>query len=330
MKHLISNFTKQLKSALELSNRLQLTDFKTELRNAVICGMGGSGISGNIVAEAVASEIKIPIIVNKDYFLPNYVNTKSLVIVSSYSGDTEETLLALNQAIEKEAKIVCITSGGKLADIASRKKLDTILIPKGMPPRAAIAYSIIQILNILNINYIISSDYKNKINAAIKLIDSEENHIIKDAKETAYLISGKYPIIYSSAKTESVALRLKQQLNENSKILCSHNVFPELNHNELQGWKEKNKNIAVIILRDKNEYNRTDKRINISSEIIGLYDATIKEIYAKGNSIIEKMLYLIHWGDWLSVLLAEIKGIDTLDISVITYLKSELAKIEEH
>lgn len=329
MKHLISNFTKQLKSALELSNRLQLTDFKTELRNVVICGMGGSGISGNIVAEAVASEIKIPIIVNKDYFLPNYINTKSLVIISSYSGDTEETLLALNEAIEKEAKIVCITSGGKLADIASRKKLDTILIPKGMPPRAAISYSIVQILNILNINYIISSDYKNKINAAIKLLDNEENNIIKDAKETAYLISGKYPIIYSSAKTESVALRLKQQLNENSKILCSHNVFPELNHNELQGWKEKNKNIAVIILRDKNEYNRTAKRINISSEIIGLYDATIREIYAKGNSILEKMLYLIHWGDWLSVCLAEIKGIDTLDISVITYLKSELAKIEE-
>jgi glucose/mannose-6-phosphate isomerase len=329
MKHLISNFTKQLKSALELSNRLQLTDFKTELRNVVICGMGGSGISGNIVAEAVASEIKIPIIVNKDYFLPNYINSKSLVIISSYSGDTEETLLALNEAIEKEAKIVCITSGGKLADIASRKKLDTILIPKGMPPRAAISYGIVQILNILNINYIISSDYKNKINAAIKLLDNEEDNIIKDAKETAYLISGKYPIIYSSAKTESVALRLKQQLNENSKILCSHNVFPELNHNELQGWKEKNKNIAVIILRDKNEYNRTAKRINISSEIIGLYDATIKEIYAKGNSILEKMLYLIHWGDWLSVCLAEIKGIDTLDISVITYLKSELAKIEE-
>lgn len=330
MKKLISNFTNQLKDALDIAEHIEFTDFKTEIRNVVISGMGGSGIGGNIIAEAVASEIKVPIIVNKDYLLPHYVNSKTLVIISSYSGDTEETLKALNNAIEKEANIVCITSGGRVADIAARKNIDLVLIPKDMPPRAAIAYSLVQILHILNSNFIISPDFKKNLLAAINLIDTEEKNIVRDAKETANLLLGKLPIIYSTAAMESVAVRFRQQLNENAKLLCWHNVFPELNHNELQGWKEKNNNVAVIIFRNETDYSRTAKRIDISSEVISHYDASIKEVYSKGNSQLERMLYLIHWGDWVSYFLAEMKGIDTMDIRVITYLKSELAKVEEY
>jgi glucose/mannose-6-phosphate isomerase len=330
MKKLISEFTKQIKHALEIAGLAKLTDFKTEMRNVVICGMGGSGIGGGIVAEAVASEIKIPLIISKDYFLPNYVSKNTLVIVSSYSGDTEETLKALDEAIVKDAKIVCITSGGKMADVATRKNIDLILIPKGMPPRAAIGYSLVQMLHILNFNYIISTDFKKNLLAAISLIDTEEKNIIRDAKETANKLSGKFPIIYSTAGIESVAIRFRQQLNENAKLLCSHNVFPELNHNELQGWKQKNNNIAVLIFRNGTDYQRTAKRIDISSDIISNYDAVIKEVYSKGNSLLEQILYLVHWGDWVSYFLAEMKGIDTMDIRVITYLKSELAKVEEY
>ena len=327
MKKLISEFTKQLKHALEIADLSEFTDFKKEIKNVVISGMGGSGIGGNIVAEAIASEVKIPIIVNKDYSLPNYVNKNTLVIISSYSGDTEETIKALEEAIAKESKIVCITSGGRIADIAGRKNIDLVLVPKGLPPRAALAYSLVQLLYILNFYYIISSTFKKNLNAAIKLIDVEEKNITRDAKETANLLSGKLPIIYSIAGMESVAIRFRQQLNENSKILCWHNVFPELNHNELQGWKEKNSNIAVILFRNDNEYPRTAKRIDISTEIISHYDAATKEVYSKGTSLLERMLYLIHWGDWVSYFIAEMKGIDTMDIRVITYLKNELAKI---
>jgi glucose/mannose-6-phosphate isomerase len=329
MKKLISNFTNQLKHALEITQCTELTPFKKEIKNIIISGMGGSGIGGNIVSEAVASKVTIPIIVNKDYALPNFVGKNTLVIISSYSGDTEETVKALNEAITLESKIVCISSGGKISEIATKKNIDLILIPKGMPPRAAIAYSIVQLLHILNFYTIISYSFKNNLLAAIELIDAEENNMIRDAKETAKLLSDKLPVIYGIAGMESVAIRFRQQLNENAKMLCWHNVFPELNHNELQGWSEDNSNIAVIILRNHNDAPRTSKRIEISSDIIRHHDVTVREVYSKGNTPLERILYLIHWGDWVSYFIAELKNIDPMDIRTITYLKSELAKVEE-
>jgi glucose/mannose-6-phosphate isomerase len=328
MKKLIAEFTEQIKHAIEIAHCSVLSPSNREIKNVIICGMGGSGISGNIVSEAMASEFKIPVIVNKDYCLPNFSDENSLVIISSYSGETEETVKAFDEAISKGSKIVCVTSGGRIGDIAARKNIDLILIPKGFPPRAAIGYSLTQLLYILNYHSVISSAYEKNLLAAIKLIDAEEKNILNDAKETAGCISGKLPIIYSAAGMESVAIRFRQQLNENSKLLCWHNVFPELNHNELQGWREINDKLAVIFFRNANDYFRTSKRIDISAEVISHYDPVMKEIYSKGYSLLERILYLIHWGDWVSYFLAEIKGIDIMDIRVITYLKSELAKVE--
>lgn len=329
MKKLISNFTNQLKHALEITQYTELSLFKKEIKNVVICGMGGSGIGGNIVSEAVASKVTIPIIVNKDYSLPNFADKNTLVIISSYSGDTEETIKALEEAIEKDSKIVCISSGGKISEIARQKKIDLITIPKGMPPRAAIAYSVVQLLHILHFHTIISFSFKNNLLAAIELIDAEENNIIRDAKETAKLLSDKLTVIYSVAGMESAALRFRQQLNENAKMLSWHNVFPELNHNELQSWNETENNLAIIILRNDNDSLRISKRIDITSDIISHHDISYKEVYSKGNTPLERILYLIHWGDWVSFFIAEIKQIDPMDIRTISYLKSELAKVEE-
>jgi glucose/mannose-6-phosphate isomerase len=219
MKKLITDFTKQLKDAIEISENSKLTSYDKEIKNIVISGMGGSGIGGNIVSDAIASELTIPLIVNKDYVLLNYVRENSLVIISSYSGDTEETVKAFEDAISKNAKIVCICSGGKIKEIAEKEKRDLILIPKGMPPRAAIAYSVVQLLHILNFHKIISVSYKKELLAAIKLLDNEEKKILKDAKETAEILTDKMPIIYSVAGMESPAIRFRQQLNENSKSL---------------------------------------------------------------------------------------------------------------
>ncbi|MDB5226491.1 MAG: Bifunctional phosphoglucose/phosphomannose isomerase [Bacteroidota bacterium] len=326
MKELIADFTKQLKQALDIAKQSTLRNSTDEITNAVISGMGGSGIGGNITIEAVAAELRIPIVVNKDYVLPNYVNKHSLVIISSYSGDTEETVQSLEEALEKGAKIVCITSGGKIAETANKKNIDLILVPPGMPPRAALAYSVTQLLHILNFFFIIPGTFRKDIEAAIKLIDAEQKDIMKNAKETADVISDKLPVLYSTAKMESVALRFRQQLNENSKLLGWYNVFPEMNHNELEGWKNKNKDIAVIIFRNENDPARTAKRIDVSKEIIKKYTPHIIETYSKGNSVLEKMFYLIHWGDWVSYFVAEKNGTDMMDIRAINYLKSELSK----
>lgn len=330
MKKLITDFTKQLKHAVEIAEHVHLSATTNRISNVLISGMGGSGIGGNMATEIANTEAEMPIIVNKDYFLPNFVSKNSLVIISSYSGDTEETVKALEEAITRNAHIVCITSGGKIKQLAKEHNLDIILVPTGMPPRAALGFSLVQLLHILNFYGVISAKYKTSLTRAIELLDTEESNIVRDAKQTALELENKNIIIYGTAGMESVALRFRQQVNENSKRLCWHNVFPELNHNELQGWKEKNNKLAVVIFRNETDYLRNAKRIDISKEIISHYDATIKEVYSKGSSQLEHMLYLIHWGDWLSYFLAERKGIDTMDIKVINYLKSELAKVEEY
>jgi glucose/mannose-6-phosphate isomerase len=324
MKDLIKNFPVQLKEALDIASRAELTESPNEIRNVIINGMGGSGIGGNITIEAIASEIRIPVMVNKDYTLPHYVNKNTLVIISSYSGETEETVKAFEEARDKDAKIVCITSGGKIADIATKKNIDLILLPTGFPPRAAIGYSVTQLLHILNYYYIISSAYKKEMTAAIELLEQEQHSIMEDARETALALAGKIPVLYSNSKMESVALRFRQQLNENSKVLGWYNVFPELNHNEFEAWKHKNDSLALVIFRNENDYARTIKRIDISKEIFKKYTSTIKEVFSKGSSMLERMLYHIHWGDWVSFYLAENSHTDIMDISSINYLKNSL------
>ncbi len=325
MRNLVALFTTQLRDAIKIGEKATLTETERSFSNIVITGVGGSGIGGTIVSEIISSQSKIPIVINKNYFLPEFVNENTLVIVSSYSGDTEEALEAFASAQEKKAKIVCITSGGKILEISKEKKIDHIVLPDGFPPRSCLSYSLIQIFFILHNFRIINDIFKKDLQASVELIEKEEEDIQKKAQEVAQMLFKKFPIIYSPAGYEGVAIRFRQQLNENSKILTYHNTIPEMNHNELVGWTEKNDNLAVIIFRNDSDYNRISKRIEITKEIISKYTSNITEIYSKGDSIIEKTLYHIHIGDWISVMLAEIKKIDPEEIDIIDYLKSSLS-----
>ena len=127
--------------------------------------------------------------------------------------------------------------------------------------------------------------------------------------------------------TLGIAIRFRQQLNENAKVLCWHHIIPEMNHNELVGWTKKDDNLAVIIFIDKDEYFRNVARVDINKEVIKKYTSHITEIYSKGNSEIEKAIYFIHLGDWISVILGELRGVDLMEVNVINFLKSALSKI---
>lgn len=327
MKALIGNFSNQLRDALRMGEKADLSRTKhleTPLYNVVIVGMGGSGIGATIVSELVSHESKIPMLASKNYFLPSYVGRHSLVIISSYSGNTEETIRATEHALKKKAKIVCIASGGKLIEIAKRKNLDHIIIPGGMSPRASVGYSLVLIFFILHYFGLISGKFKKDFKATIALLDKEEKNIQKEAKKVAKILFKKFPILYSPVGHEGVALRLRQQLNENSKMLALHHVIPEMNHNELAGWTKKHPNLAVVIFRNKNDYARVKKRIDITKKIISKSAKDIVEIYSKGNSLIEKTMYHIHLGDYVSAYLADMKKIDSHEVRVIEYLKSEL------
>lgn len=327
MKSLIENFPNQLREAISIGKKAKLTPPKKKLSNVFISGLGGSGIGGTIVSELVALEAILPITVGKGYFIPKFVNESTLVIISSYSGNTEETLNAMSLAIKRKAKIVCVTSGGKVAEIARKKKLDVIIIPGGNPPRSCLGYSFTQLLFILGFFKIIGSKFKGQLSASVELIEKEKKNIISEAHSVTEKLFGKTPMIYATTYFEGIAIRFRQQINENAKLLCGHHVIPEMNHNELVGWASGSERIAVIIFRDKDEYSRNNARIEINKEVIKKYTPNITEIWSKGRSQIEKAIYFIHLGDWISVFLADKRGVDPIEVKVIDMLKGQLSKI---
>lgn len=327
MKDLIQNFSKQLTEAVAIGEKASLHNSKSEIRNVLITGLGGSGIGGTIIAEVVASQCPVSITVNKDYFLPAFVNEHTLVIVSSYSGNTEETTQAMDEAIQRKAKIVCITSGGKVEETAKQQNIDHIIIPGGNPPRACLAYSLTQLFYVLNFFKLINADFKAQLKSAIDLIVKEESFIKAEAEQVAEFLDKKIPVIYAVDGYQGVATRFRQQINENSKRLCWHHILPEMNHNELVGWAGGWDDIAVVLLRNKSDYSRTQTRIEISKEVFVKHTPHVREIWSKGNSQLEQSIFLIHLTDWVSWYLADINHTDAMEINVINHLKGELSKI---
>ena len=327
MKELIEDFTKHISESIEISNSATLNSFDEGIVNVLICGLGGSGIGGTIISQVVSSDANCPITINKDYKIPAFVGEKTLVICCSYSGNTEESLEMLEQAEAKNAVIACITSGGKLAEIAQSKNYNHIIIPGGHPPRAAFGLAFPPLFFMLNHYNVVSDNYVTQFNNTVSIINEEEESIIAEAKQVTEKLMNKIPVIYADANYEGVAVRFRQQINENSKMLCWHHVIPEMNHNELVGWTTKNEDLAVVIFRNEDDYFRTQKRMEVNKTVFEKYTSTIIEIFSKGNSRLEKALYLVHLGDWVSFLLAEKKGIDVTEVDVITHLKNELAKI---
>lgn len=327
MKGLIEDFTKHLAQSIEICNQTNLTKTDKTINSVLICGLGGSGIGGTVVSQIVANEAKTPITINKDYKIPAFVNKNTLVICSSYSGNTEETLEMLAQAEAQGAEIACVTSGGKLEEIAKAKKYNLIKIPGGNPPRAAFGLSLPTIFKFLNHYNVISSTYFDDFAKSIANINADEKNIITEAKKVTEKLYKKVPVIYSDAWFEGVSIRFRQQINENSKMLCWHHVIPEMNHNELVGWTTKNEDLAVVLFRNADDYFRTQKRMEINKTIFEKYTSTILEVYSKGSTRLEQSLYLIHLGDWISFFLAEKNGVDVTEVNVITHLKNELSKI---
>lgn len=323
MKVLIEKFPAQLNEALAIASKANLHPLKTPVSKVIICGLGGSGIGGTLVKEILFNQARVPVEVIKHYTLPSYLDEHCLVICSSYSGNTEETLESCSIAQNKNAKVVCVTSGGKLLKMAKENGDDYILLPGGMPPRTCLGYSLTQLLHILS-HYGFSESTHKHIESAAELLIREQEHIKNDAAAIAERIGDKLPVIYSSALHEGVAIRLRQQFNENAKILSWHHVIPEMNHNELVGWSHPYENLAVILFTDKNENPRNKLRIEFCKRIFYIYASELIEIPGKGTNEIEKKFYWIHLGDWISLYLSEHRKVDAMEVNIIDKLKHEL------
>jgi glucose/mannose-6-phosphate isomerase len=324
MKDLIKGFPAQLKDAVEIANKARLSPLKTAINNVIVCGLGGSGIGGTLAKEILFDEAIVPIEVLKSYSLPSYADEHTLVICSSYSGNTEETLECYSLAQKRKTKIVCITSGGALLELAKKDGNDFIVVPGGMPPRSCLGYSLTQLFHIFS-HYQLAPQKTVDIQETAETLLREQETIMHEAHLIAKKLTNKLPVIYSTALFEGIAIRLRQQLNENAKVLCWHHVVPEMNHNELVGWSQAYPNMAVILFKDKDENPRNRLRMEFCKKIFDKYAAEIIEIPSKGKSTIEKTLYWIHLGDWVSLFLSELRNVDAMDIKVIDNLKQELA-----
>lgn len=327
MEELIVRFTEQLRESLAIAGKYKFIAAKnTPFQNVVLTGLGGSGIAGSIVQNYIFDKAKIPFIVNKDYFLPAFISKHSLVIVSSYSGNTEETVAALETALKAKATVVCITSGGKIEEIARKKNVDCIMLPAGMPPRSCIGYSMLQVIRTFEHFGLIKPVLSKEIPSAITLLDTEEKNIRRQAKSIAGKLKGRLPIIYSAAPYEGMAIRFRQQLNENSKMLTWHHAIPEMNHNELVGWRDKAEDKVVVLLRNDDDYERVQMRMEINKKVFRQYTPNVLEIYSKGNTYWERIFYLIHLTDYVSTELAKLRDVDATEVKVIDFLKGSLAK----
>ena len=333
---LIENFPEQCVQAVKIGESFNLPHYRA-ISHLVIVGMGGSGIGGELLADFTRPDINLPVIVNRHYSLPQFVNQKSLVLICSYSGNTEEVLQAWEDARKRRAKIIAVTTGGKLAQQAKMGDIPVLYIPFIGPPRSALGYSFFPLLVVLQ-RFKLIPDRKLDITETIEVLMRLKNKFSPEgpapenlAKQLAIKLYGYLPVIYGSQDTTSaVGSRWRTQLNENSKTIAFSNVIPELNHNEIVGWEhsqEFTQHFQVIILRDRTDNPRVQKRQEITQRIIRKDAAGITEIMGEGNSFLARMFSLIYLGDFVSFYLAILKGVDPSTVNSINFLKKSLEEV---
>lgn len=332
MKKLIEGFTRQLADALRIGQTVDLVRPGSDIRNILITGMGGSGIGANLIESLTFGRIPIPLSVNKGYNIPQYVGPHTLFIACSYSGNTEETLSAIQKALLKRAHIICITSGGKMLEVAKEYNLHYIQMPSGSSsPRAMLGYAMISLLYALYHTNLIGAAFIKETENAIEYLDRGEKAIQSQAEIIARKIAGKLPIIYCDGRLEAMAVRFQNQLNENAKHMAHVNTFPEMNHNEIAGWMYPQNVLSqcqVIYLYTDHDHVRVEKRMEICRDIFEKKSHPIIDIVGEGASLLEQYYHLIHLTDWISYFLARENSIDPDPVEVIDYLKGELEKLK--
>ena len=332
----IWNFPDNIIEAMKIGSSIVLQNNFSKVEKVIVAGMGGSAIGGDVAGALIENELDIPFIVIRGYQLPNWVDDRTLVICSSYSGDTEETLSAFDDAQSRNALICSITTGGALVDKCLSSGCDVINIPDGLQPRAALAFSFVPMLYLLGKVGKISLESISWLSKVAKLLkDVREGYSIDDQSNPTWSLAQKIkyrlPIIYTgSERLNPVAIRLKGQLCENGKMLAYNNSLPEMNHNEIVGWENNNTlmdNISVIWLKDKDDHPRIISRQTATKDIIGKIAANHEIVSLQGDTQVERLLHLVHFGDWLSYWCAILHKTDPTPVKKIDHLKRILSKI---
>ncbi|MCK9426770.1 MAG: bifunctional phosphoglucose/phosphomannose isomerase [Ignavibacteriaceae bacterium] len=315
------------------NNNYELSGIDTsKIKNIIVSGLGGSAISGDLILNFLQSEIALPMQVNRNYTLPNYAGESTLLLASSYSGNTEETISVLNEALKRRCQIICLTTGGTIKEIAGREKLPTVILQEGFQPRYSLGLSFFSLLKVLQTLRLVTTS-QEIIDKTIHLwkkrgeeYSTENNYAFQVAEK----LVGFLPVIYSTdGLTSAVGNRFKCQINENSKMHAFHNVFPELNHNEIIGWETYDERIAklkAIFIEEITTHPQIKKRFAITYELLMQAGVEIISLSSTEASFQERLLDLIYLSDWISYYLAIQRGKDPSEIDYIHLLKKQLAK----
>lgn len=336
MFRVLYDFPVQVCEAVDIAGKVKTGSLNAKnIKNIVINGLGGSAIGGDLLRSYTAPEMKVPVFVNRNYTLPAFADKDTLAVISSYSGNTEETTSAFKDALKKKCRIVCISSGGLVEEMAKKHKKLLIKIPGGLQPRCALGYSFFSLLILFTkLNFI--KDKSKDINETLLVLEDSLEELTDLSFDTnpalrlAAMLKDRLPVIYSAVDTlDVVNLRWRGQISENAKILCYGNLYPEMNHNELVGW-ELNKDllnkINVIFLEDPSDNLRIKMRMKITERILKRYAANIIHLSSDCKSRLARIFDLIYLGDWVSYYLAILNRVNPTPVNAISYLKKELEK----
>jgi len=303
--------------------------------NIIVAGMGGSAIGGELLKDWTRDVTKVPIDVCREYRLPAYAGKSTLVVVVSYSGETEESLSVFLDALKRKCKMVSISSGGELQKFSEKLGIPHLRVPSGMAPRATLPYLFVPLpllLQKLGLTSKVGSEISEIVDTLQVVSDANapdkpiQNNI---SKKLASRLYGKIPIVYGFGIYRAVAQRFKTQFNENSKVPAKWEFFPELDHNEIVGWEtvEKfGKCFALIFIRDTEEPEAIRLRIETTKELIGKGHLEIFEVRSLGASKMARMCSVICTGDFTSVYLAVLNGVDPTPVKTIGLLKEKLKR----
>ena len=304
-------------------------------KSIIVAGMGGSAVGGELLRDWAHDTLPVLVEVCREYTLPAYVGKDALTFIVSYSGETEETLSIFLEALKRKSVVICIGSGGTLLDFAEKMNVPNIRVPAGIPPRAAFPYLFIPMLICLRKLGLIT-EVEPEIREAIATVrqicdeNAPEKPLEKNlSKKLATNIFKTVPVVYGFEFYRSVAQRFKQQFNENSKVPSKWETFPELNHNEIVGWEEAGElanHFSVVIIRDKAEPEQIRCRIEASKELLIDKVAGIYEVWSRGEGKLAKMLSTMLIGDFASVYLAILRGVDPTPVKTISTLKDKIVK----
>lgn len=304
----------------------------TNVNNIVLAGMGGSALAPEILKDWLAERLKLPFEIVRDYDLPGYINDHTLAIISSYSGNTEETLAALREAECMNCRIVIMTAGGKLLQIAQDKNYTLLKLPKVSQPRLSVFAALKALACLvaklglsegvdLERELLQTANFLNTEKAALSLDDNHDNL----ARDIALKLQDRPGLIYAGPKLRSAGYKWKIDINENAKQMAFWNTYSELNHNEMQGWLlPEKKDLACLQLESSLDSERVTKRQLVMRQVLAKHGFEPIRIEARGRTHLEQLLYTVLLGDYVSAYLGILNGVDPTPVELVEKFKREL------